>query len=77
MKTGRDKAEWLDEYQGFKKFLNQCIVCQSIGYDPEKIEKKEGRYFKEKVMEYFHPLTVNEISVCPICEQYLNKSKRQ
>jgi hypothetical protein len=67
MKTGRDCDEWLKEYQGFKKYLNQCVMCQSVGYDPVKIEVKEGLYFKAKVMEYFNPLTVNEIGLCSDC----------
>jgi hypothetical protein len=67
MKTGRNKTEWLDAYQGFRKYLNQCVVCQEIGYDPVKIEKKEGLYFKEKVTEFFHPVTINEIGICDSC----------
>jgi hypothetical protein len=69
MKTGRDRTEWLNEYQGFKKYLNQCVMCQEKGYDPVKIDAKEGKYFKVKAMEYFLPLTVNEIGLCPACAE--------
>lgn len=72
MKTGRDKEAWLNEYQGFKKYLNQCVVCQETGYDPVKIEKKEGLFFKAKAMEYFHPLQVNDIGICLACEKRLS-----
>jgi len=44
-------------------------MCQTTGYDPVKIEVKEGLYFKDKAMEYFHPLTVNEIGLCPDCAE--------
>ena len=69
MKTGRDRDEWLDEYQGFKKYLNQCVMCQSTGYDPVKIQVKEGLYFNDKAMEYFHPLALNEIGLCLDCAE--------
>jgi disulfide oxidoreductase YuzD len=76
MKTGRNKEAWLNEYQGFKKYLNQCVVCQEIGYDPVKIEKKEGLSFKAKAMEYFYPLQVNDIGICSACERRLSASNR-
>ena len=69
MKSTRDRDEWLNAFQGFKKYLNQCILCQERGYDPVKIEMKEGRYFKQRAMEYFHPLTVNEIGLCAACAE--------
>jgi len=75
MKTGRDRTEWLNEYQGFKKYLNQCVMCQGTGYDPVKIESKEGKYFKIKAMEYFHPFTVNEIGLCPDCAERFQGEK--
>ena len=69
MKTGRDREQWLNAFQGFKKYLNQCVICQDIGYDPVNIEIKEGLFFKDKAVEYFHPLTVNEIGLCPDCAE--------
>jgi hypothetical protein len=75
MKKGRNRDEWLNEYQGFKKHLNQCVMCQLVGYDPVKIEVKEGLYFKDKAMEYFHPLTINEIGLCPDCAERLEASQ--
>ncbi|WP_257385201.1 hypothetical protein [Tahibacter caeni] len=47
--------------------MNQCVLRQSIGHDPVRIEVKEGLYFKDRFMEYFHPLTVDEIGLCPHC----------
>ncbi len=74
MKTGRDREAWLNEYQGFKKYLCQCVMCQSIGYDPVKIDIREGLFFKKKMMEYFHPLTVNETGLCPGCVERVEAS---
>lgn len=69
MKTNHERDQWLNAFQGFKKYLNQCVVCQEMGYDPVKIELKEGLYFKKNAMKYFRPLTVNEIGLCAICAQ--------
>ena len=77
MKTGRNKTEWLNQYQGFKKYLNQCVVCQEVGYDPVSIEKKEGLYFKDKAVEFFHPLIVNELGMCAMCAERMNKLEKQ
>jgi len=76
MKTGRNKTEWLNQYQGFKKYLNQCVVCKEVGYDPIKIEKKEGLYFKDKALEFFHPLTVNDLGMCTKCARGMSKTRK-
>ncbi len=75
MKTGRDRTEWLNACQGFKKYLNQCVIFQDMGYDPVKIESEEGKYFKAKVVEYFHSLTVSEIGLCPDCAERFQYEK--
>jgi len=75
MKREEKKTEWLDAYQGFKKYLNQCVVCQEIGYDPIKIMTKEGKFFQERVKEFFHPMTVNEIGICSSCAEHLDRKQ--
>jgi len=73
-KPGRGKAEYVNAFPGLRKFLNQCVVCQQTGYDPERIDRKEGKYFLARIREYFHPLKVNEIGVCRDCEKRLNEN---
>ncbi len=71
MKSYVERDNWLDSFPGVrKKFLNQCVVCQEIGYDPEKIEAKEGRYFKVYIQKYWHALPVNDLGICEICERH-------
>jgi|KBSMisStandDraft_5_1062788.scaffolds.fasta_scaffold208441_3 hypothetical protein len=70
-KPGRGKEEYLNAFPRLRKFLNQCVVCQETGYDPERIKKKEGKYFQARVREYFHPLEVNESGVCLECARRL------
>ena len=64
----KDRREaWLQEFPSFRKFLNQCVVCQELGYDPERLETKRGFGFQKNAREFFHPLTVNEYGICPQC----------
>jgi hypothetical protein len=61
------REEWLEAFPGFRKFLNQCVVCQETGYDPEKLKTKRGVGFQKNAREFFKPLTVNEHGICPGC----------
>ena len=67
VKTGRNKTEWLNAFPKFRKFLNQCVVCQETGYDPVKLKTKQGKFFHKRAREFFHPLEVNELSICTGC----------
>jgi hypothetical protein len=64
----KDRREaWLEAFPGFRKFLNQCVVCQETGYDPEKLKTKRGVGFQKNAREFFKPLTVNEHGICAKC----------
>lgn len=58
---------WLAEFPQFRKYLNQCVVCQQVGYDPDKLKRKHGFGFQKNAREFFHPLTLNEVGVCTKC----------
>jgi hypothetical protein len=70
-KPGRDKEEYLNAFPRLRRFLNQCVVCQETGYDPEKMKTKQGKYFQARIREYFHPLEVNAAGVCSDCARRL------
>ncbi len=70
LKLGRHKErkeEWLAAFPGMKNYLNQCVVCQDIGYDPIRIKKKQGRFFQKRLREFFHPLPVDSTGICAAC----------
>ena len=67
VKTGRNKSKWLNAFPRFRKFLNQCVVCQEIGYDPIKLKAKKGLGFQKHAREFFHPLEVDEAGICTEC----------
>ncbi len=38
-----------------------------MGYDPEKIKKKEGLGFQRNLKKFFRPLEINDIGICTDC----------
>ena len=70
------KERWLEAYPDVrKKYLNQCVVCQEIGYDPVKMERAEKPGLLKNIGEYFHPLVVNEIGVCTDCARRMQHER--
>ena len=67
------KAELLGSLKGFEKYLNQCVVCQEIEYDPHKLELRENRHFRKRAKENFNPIKVNDVGVCEQCQKHLSK----
>jgi len=66
----KDRREaWLRAFPAFREYLNQCVVCQETGYDPEKLTRKRGFGFQKNAREFFKPLTVNELGVCSSCSE--------
>ena len=61
------REAWLQEFPAFRKFLNQCVVCQETGYDPEKLRTKRGSGFQKNAREFFKPLLINEHGICERC----------
>ena len=63
-------SKWLDAFpQMRKKYFNQCVVCQQIGYDPEKAKTNMKIGFQGVTKKYFKPLEINELGICAECAQ--------
>lgn len=67
MSKQKDVAQYLKQYPVAKRWLNQCIVCQSFGYKPEMPEKIHPGYLAENLRKLLSPLAVNELSICTFC----------
>jgi hypothetical protein len=72
MSKQKDLTQYLKQYPETKKWLNQCIVCQSIGYKPEMPEKIHPGYLAENIRKLLPALEVNELSICFACAQHLS-----
>jgi hypothetical protein len=68
MSKSRDGLEFLTMYPETRKWVKQCIACQSYGYNPEMPET--ANYYRNVKM-YFPPMKVNDIGVCEQCEKNL------
>ena len=72
-KGDRAKTRWLEGFPSIrKKYLNQCVVCQEVGYDPVKFRAAEKLGLKKFIPKYFHPLEINEIGICVDCAKRMD-----
>jgi hypothetical protein len=67
------KTELLGSLKGFEKYLSQCVVCQEMGYDPDKLELRENKHFQKRAKENFKPMKVSDIGVCEQCQKHQTK----
>ena len=65
-----DKDLYLQQYPGAWKWLNQCVICDTIGYKPEMPEKITPGFLAHNIRLLFTPLAVNTIGVCEDCAKH-------
>ncbi|SFH33651.1 hypothetical protein SAMN05421739_11215 [Pontibacter chinhatensis] len=70
---GRDRELYTKQYPEVKKWLNQYILCQTIGYKPELPQKVYPGFLAEHIRQYYGPLEVNELGVCAVCARHLHQ----
>lgn len=70
----RDKETYLKQYPEIRKWLNECIVCGTVGYKPELPEKIYPGFMAENIRSLFPPLGVNEINMCEQCKRHWNNT---
>ena len=69
---------YIKQYPKLKKWINTCICCGSIGYNPELPEDLtdnwgQGEYTTlaaRFIRKYFNPLKVNELGICETCQKF-------
>jgi hypothetical protein len=67
-----DAEGYIAQYPQTKKWLNQCIICQTVGYKPEMPQKIGIGIFAETIRSYFNELELNEMGICKECSQFIN-----
>ena len=73
-------SEYIKAYPKLKKWINQCIICGSVGYKPELPEILTSNFGNGEyptfgaynIRRYFQPLAVNEFGICEECQKRLN-----
>lgn len=69
----REIDQYAKMYPKISKWLNECIICHSIGYKPEMPESINPGMLAENIRKQYPPLKVNEINLCEECERHFNK----
>ena len=55
-------------YPELKKWVKQCVACQTHGYDPDMPDEAKGA---RNIRGYFRPMKVNDLGFCEECEKYI------
>lgn len=73
-----ETLNYLKQYPKMTKWINTCICCGSMGYDPDMpdvITSRDGNgeyitAFSRNIKNYFSPLRVDDVGMCDICQKY-------
>jgi hypothetical protein len=68
----REIELYVRQYPEIKRWLNQCVICQTIEYKPSLPVKIDEGFLAEHIREYFDVLEVNEINICTECNRHLS-----
>lgn len=55
------------KYPEIRRWLNQCIICQTIGYKPDLLDNIIPDMMAQNIRKYFTVLSVNELNICDEC----------
>lgn len=59
-----DGLLYLDMYPGLRKWTNQCVTCQRLGYRPELPEEHVAA---NNLRSFFPELALNDQGLCDQC----------
>lgn len=79
-----DKGEeYIRSYPGLQKWINQCVNCQTRGYDPDRMPDSvgfvsnyakrnnwdSGKYTARYIRKFFKPLPLDDCGLCQMCSR--------
>jgi hypothetical protein len=60
----REKEQYIKMYPEARKWLNECVICNSMGFKPEMpVDIYPGR-LAQNIRKLYPELNVNDISIC-------------
>jgi hypothetical protein len=68
----KDIDWYVKAYLAARKWLDQCVACQFVGYKPDLPEHINGSVLAENLRRYFHPIHLNEQGLCDACASLRN-----
>ena len=77
MDRKNEGLNYLKRYPKMSKWMNTCICCGSMGYDPDMpdvITSRDGNgeyrtVFSRNIKKYFSPLKLDDMGMCEICRR--------
>lgn len=66
----KDRDNYLKQYPETKKWLNECMICHTIGYKPNMPDKIYPGFLAKNIKRFFSPLAINEINICKDCAKH-------
>ena len=69
----RDRETYLRQLPETRKWLNECLICHSVGFKPDLPEKIYPGPMAKNIRSLFSPLSVNEFSLCEDCANHWNE----
>lgn len=70
----RNGNDYLDMYPKLRRWVNQCVACQTQGYKPEMPEDIYPGVAAQNLRRYFTPLVVDENGFCDQCKASMDAS---
>jgi hypothetical protein len=71
--------KYIQQYPRLRKWINTCICCGAVGYNPNMPETltrrdkmRQGEYetlSAYNIRKYFNPMAVNDMGLCEDCQK--------
>ena len=68
-----EKEQYRKQYPQCEKWLQQCLICQTVGYKPEMPNQIGYGMLSQNIQKLYNKLVLNEIGLCETCERFSQK----
>jgi len=75
MRKLNEKEQYRQQYPQCEKWLQQCIICQTVGYKPEMPTQVGVGRLSQNIRKLYDKLPLNEFGLCEICAEHYNKNE--
>ena len=69
----KDNEIYIQRFPEMRKWINQCVICQTIGYKPNLPQNLYPGVLAQHIRKIFNKLYINELNICNECEKHWNK----
>lgn len=66
-RTRNDGLLYLQQYPRLRKWINQCVMCQRLGYNPAMPEQIGPGVAAQNLRRFFPKMSLNAVALCEQC----------